>query len=140
MTVMGNAFFRDRIDISRLLSVFVAIAFIMASAGAGHTMSVSHPHGHPLESASSFEGACHADSSRVPDCEANEVQHDHGKPPHHGALGSCCVVTCSPSIAVTFSTEAGIINLSVIRLRVHVDQLVDSIIPDGLFRPPRAFA
>jgi len=125
-------------NVRRLLGALVAVAFLMASVGVSHAIPASGPHDHPAESGSLHEGACHAGISQAADCADNAAQQHQGQPAKHGPLGNCCVVACSPTIVVAAITEVGVINFSVVRLGVHVDQFAGLDAPDGLFRPPRA--
>ena len=124
----------------RLLGALFAVAFLMTSGGVGHSMPASGSHDHPLDSTSTYGDECHAGISQTADCGETAAQQDQGQPGKHGAFGNCCVVACSPMIAVAAITEVAVIDFSVIRLGVHADRFAGANAPDGLFRPPRARA
>jgi hypothetical protein len=135
---MGRTFFTLNDGMRRLLGALVAVAFLMASVGIGHSMPASGPYDHPVETTSPHADDCHAGISQAADCADNAAQQDQGQPAKHGALGNCCVVACSPTIVVAAITEVAVINFSLVRLGVYVDQFAGLDAPDGLFRPPRA--
>ena len=121
----------------RLVSVLVTVAFLLASAGVGNALPAAGPHDHRGESAALQIEPCSAGMSHVSDCAASAAQQDHGRPAKLLGFDSCCVVACSPVITAAVGTEAGVLNITVIRLAFRVDQISDSNSPDGLFRPPR---
>lgn len=128
-------------NLRRLIGLVLAAAFLMASFGFAHAMPMSSSHQHPVERACLQEGLSHhADLSQAPDCAENAAQKDQDEPTRHGAIGSCCVVTCSPTIPVAVFSEFVIVSFSMIRLSAHVDRFAGLDAPDGLFRPPRARA
>ncbi|MBA4228767.1 MAG: hypothetical protein C0456_19385 [Hyphomonas sp.] len=135
---MGSTFFTLSDGMRRLLGALVAVAFLMASVGIGHSMPASGPHDHPVETTSPHADDCHARVSQVEDCGETAAQQDQGQPATHGTLGNCCVVACSPTVIVAAIAEVAVITFSGIRLGVHVDRFAGSNAPDGLFRPPRA--
>ena len=134
---MGNVFSNKKFGLRRLVSVFLVLAFLLASAGNSHAMPASESHGHPALGASLSDEGCSSGSSEVADCQVNTVRHDQGQPTENGVGGSCCVITCTPTITAAASTDVTILKVTPIRLVVHIEQRADSNAPDGLFRPPR---
>ena len=134
---MKNFFSNKKFGFRRLVGVLLVLAFLLASAGSSHAMPASESHDHPAVGASLSDEGSDSGNSEVANCQVNTVRHDQGQPTEHGVVGSCCVITCTPTIAAAASTDVGILNVTPIGLAVHIEQLADSNAPDGLFRPPR---
>lgn len=127
--------------IRRLIGAVLAVAFFMTSIGAAPAMPASNSHQHPVDRECLQESSLHhGEPSKLVGHADTTTKPGQEKSPKYEAMGSCCVVACSPTIPVVAFSDFEILSFSLIRNRFHSDRFVGSSIPDGLFRPPRARA